>query len=410
MRRTPTLLATTILMLAAPTIACAATPADTYIDRIGVNVHSTHLTSQHSQYGYGDRIAAALETAGIRHIRDGMTKASPAPHWHWGKLQYVANRVDGDIDLILDGKSWYTGPAQALDWIKTYMPRVSLVEGENEADNPGTGGTGLASATTRQDSLYAAARADTWFDDVPVLAPSFVTVAGYQTEQDADASSCHPYPGGRFDTAARLQSALDVCRPQTPGRPVYITEYGFPHTAPTSCTGQRGVTDTEAARWLPTSLLLAIQAGVPRTYLYELFDSNSCKWGLFTSTGTPRPEVTVLRNWIDLLADTGSPTRPDTALTVSDPAGATGTVQFAKSDGSFWVALYPTREGAGSRTVTLSRPHTPLKPGATGSTWSWQRYEPAVDQTARGYVTQTDTFQVPVSGDDAVLVRVRPWD
>jgi hypothetical protein len=401
-RRPATVLATALLMLTAPQLAQAATPADTYVDRIGVNIHTAYLTTQHPQYGYGDKIATALETVGIRHVRDGMIKASPAPHWHWNKLQYIANRVGGSIALILDGKSWYTGPDQALGWIKTYMPAVSVVEGENEADNTGVGGTGSraprpgrTASTRRSATTRGSTTSRCWLRrSSPSPATSRSRKRTGRRVIRIRAGTSTPQP--------RLQSALNVCQPQTPGKPVWITEYGFPHTNPNPCTGQRGVTDAEAARWLPTSLLLAIRAGVPRTYLYELFDSNSCKWGLFTSAGTPRPEVQVLRNWIDLLADTSpSPSRPDTALTVNDPANATATVQFAKSDGSFWVALYPTSDTAGARTVTLTRP--------AGSTWSWQYHQPAVDKTGHGYVTKKDTFSVPM-GDDPVLVRVRPWD
>lgn len=389
-----------------------ALPANSFVERVGINIHTPLLSTQHAVYGTGAGIVTALQQTGIKHVRDGLVRANPAPHFHWDKLQYVADQTGGSICLIASCLSWfqtcggkYWNFEQVLGWIKTYMPSTTIIEGENEADNAPVGGTGLMNATDRQKRIWLATRADSWFDDKIVLAPSFITAANYAEDQGgySDAANGHPYPGGNFDTAARLAGQVALFGQQCTGKPVYFTEYGWPHTAPNSCTGQRGVTTAESARWLPTSLLLAIKAGVPRTYLYELADSNSCNWGLVTADGTPRLAATVLKNWITLLAETSSPTVADTPLTITDPAGVgkLDTLQFAKTDGSFWVAIYPTVEGAGNRTLTLSRP--------AGTTWSWQRHEPWNNTTPLGYVTQTNNFSVPLSGDNPVLIRLRPW-
>jgi hypothetical protein len=385
-----------------------ARPASSFEDSIGINIHASATVASGSAYGNGLDIANAMNYVGFKHFRDGYQApalVSDAPGNVALKQEDIATRTGATICLMLD-ETGLVGQVddqahvnQSVGWIQQYMPHVGILEGENEADNGAIGGSGPVRAQQRQQWLRAA-----W--PGTLLGPSYINNSNYATNQAAymDASNAHPYPPAAqaLDTIARLDAQLVAVKRQAPGKPVYSTETGYSKNV---CIGRTAITELEQARWTISEILLNIRQGAVRIYLYELFNNDGCDWGFFEHTvaKNPKPQATLLRDWMTLMRDPGtSPTAASLGYSF------TGTQDFvsmlwAKSDGSFWLTFWPTIErGTSNRTFTM----TPVR-----SAQFIQLYKPnlgtAVQQQFSN-VAAGSTVTIGPIGDDPFLVKVIP--
>lgn len=386
----------------------AARPASSFEDSIGINIHASATVASGSAYGNGLDIANAMNYVGFKHFRDGYQApalVSDAPGNVALKQEDVATRTGATICLMLD-ETGLVGQVddqahvnQSVGWIQQYMPHVGILEGENEADNGAIGGSGPTRAQQRQQWLRAA-----W--PGTLLGPSYINNTNYATNQAAfmDGSNAHPYPPAAqaLDTISRVDGQLTIVKQQAPGKPVYSTETGYSKNA---CIGRTAITEIEQARWTISEILLNIRQGAVRIYLYELFNNDGCDWGFFEHTvaKNPKPQATLLRDWMTLLRDPGtSPTSARLGYSF------TGTQDFvsllwAKSDGSFWLTFWPTIErGTSDRTFTM----TPVRDAQF-----IQLYKPnlgtAVQQQFSNVVGGSTVTIGPI-GDDPFLVKVTP--
>jgi hypothetical protein len=95
-------------------------------------------------------------------------------------------------------------------------------------------------------------------------------------------------------------------------------------------------------------LLAQWNAGIQRTFLYELADDPSttpATFGLMDNLGTPRPAFTALSSLLNLLQDPGVPFTPTASFSYS-LSGATSNVEHTllqKRDGTVFLALWIAR-------------------------------------------------------------------
>jgi hypothetical protein len=368
------LLATVAASLALTAPASAATrPADDFENKIGVNIHTVHGWGP---YASAEGIRQALRDVEIRHVRDSWTRPGNIweDHWHWDYLKLLADDGVG-IQLILTaGISWHDDD----QWLETtrakirhYAHTLVGVEGHNED-------TWTERTCDAQRHIFTMLRSDAWFSDKWILAPSYFQawqypyyfeLCGEDGNRWDDGSNLHPYPGGLPETSEHLQWAfVDMGKSQSPGEGRQATETGY--HGPNECSwAHPAVTDVEAARYLPKTLLELFQADAWRIYIYELFDQvdrvpypdyQGCdyEWGLVDVNGAMKRQGRAVRNWMRLMQDPGTVDDPSAYdVAVSDPAGVAERMVFEKADDSRWIALWNEQDRA-SRTVTVTLPET----------------------------------------------------
>jgi hypothetical protein len=149
-----------------------------------------------------------------------------------------------------------------------------------------------------------------------------MTESAYTTLGDlsafADAGNVHDHFAGRnpgtggwgatdsFGTYGSLAWNLAIARQTTGSKPIYATETGYAD-APGA---QYAIPAATKARYTLRTLLESWNAGIVRTYLYELLDENNGTYGSYgitDSSGNPKPAYVALKNMIAHLADPGAP-------------------------------------------------------------------------------------------------------
>ena len=121
------------------------------------------------------------------------------------------------------------------------------------------------------------------------------------------------------------------------GKPVWASENGYKMSH--SSNGHPAVTQRAAAKYVPRQVLSHLMRGAPRIYGSQL-----------NNNGSPRLQVTALKNLIGLLKDPGAAFTPGT-LTYSLSGVTTGIQQllFQKRSGRFYLAVW---QGVLSSTLT----------------------------------------------------------
>ena len=128
-----------------------------------------------------------------------------------------------------------------------------------------------------QRDLARAVRRSPEFSGVPVVAPALGRRRGYDELGDlrdvCDIGNIHLYSGGRTPTRY-MDEQLQAVRAVSGGRPVFVTECGF-HTALRYRGGHLPSSEWAAAVLMPRMLMEYVLRGVPRVFVYELFDQGA---------------------------------------------------------------------------------------------------------------------------------------
>ncbi|GAA5125721.1 hypothetical protein GCM10023212_28020 [Luteolibacter yonseiensis] len=161
-----------------------------------------------------------------------------------------------------------------------------------------------------------------------------------------------------------LQDVEKLCKwrdAHTPGKPIWITEFGYDSTTqPNATTGDfvkwQGVTDTQQAQWLVRSLLVFSSMPVQRAYVYFFNDDDQP--GVHASAGLtrhfkPKPSFHALAHLQQVLGDC----RFEKIIT-NQPAQLR--VQEYRNDAGkiVWAVWSPTGEG---KTFTTTLENIPGK-------------------------------------------------
>jgi hypothetical protein len=323
--------------------ATPVSPADAFVDSIGVNVHMNFTDTAYADSG---RLVDSLSGAGIRHVRDGLDWNTPHAYAAFDRL---ADRGIGTT-FIMGEPGGRTGTLDQLLAALRTRRGVDAVEGPNEY-----GSSGLPDWAERlrdyQQRLYAAVKQDPALAHLPVLGPSLVTWQQYEALGDLraalDAGNVHPYPGGDIPEA-KLDWWLSVAAPVSGDRPVWATETGY-HNATQTTGGHRPASEAAAATYLPRLYLEYFRRGIPRTFAYELIDlrpdagreDQEANFGLLRNDYTEKPAYRRLANLIAVLSDPG-PAHPVEPVGVSID-GAPDDLRrllLQKRDGSYYLVLW----------------------------------------------------------------------
>lgn len=351
-RPLPALLATSLaILLAVPAAAGAAAeralPADSLVDSIGVNVHTSFNDTPY--LARLDAVKAKLAELGVRHVRDGLEPNRPDQYRALNELAAIGVRstlIVSDPEIDDEELGELTSILR-----EDLGGAVEAVEGANEIDMHGDASL-LPRLDDDQRRLFSAVKGDPALARLPVIGPSLVHRRNQEALGDIssllDYGNIHPYPDGR-PPEGNLSAHLARAAGNSGPKPVIATETGF-HTA----VGWRGehdpVSESAMTAYIPRLYLEYFRRGIDRTFSYELLDQETGgdredNFGLLRNDLSEKPAFAALRNLIAILSDAGAefaPGRVNYAL-----GGDTRDLHrllLQKSDGTYYLALWRASE------------------------------------------------------------------
>jgi len=366
--------------MCAPAAAGAATagfveraqPASSFVDSVGVNVHTNYADTS---YASTDRVRSALGGLGIRHIRDGLMAGSPR---QYSALRGLAQDGIG-VDVTMGDPMARWGTLDELLAVARDQLAGSLesLEGPNEYDASGDP-EWVSRLTDYQRQLYQKAKSTPTLAQLPVLGPS--PTIGRQSmvgdlSQWMDYGNFHYYPAGERPLTS-FDQVLASARSVSSTKPLMATETGY--QTGLQSTQQVPTSEAAAATYLPRTYLDYFKQGIKRTYLYELVDewadpSNSeANYGLLRTDFTEKPAATGLRNLMGLLHDDARvvPTGEDVGYTLSGDLTDVDHLLLKKSDGTHVLLLWQNARVWDPATRTdLPAPARQLHVGLASGAW-----------------------------------------
>jgi hypothetical protein len=363
-----------------------ATSAGAFVDSVGIN---THLSYTNSAYANFPMTLQALKAIGVHHIRDGYYPWPASNNYYSQYQQLKAAGITTDFVVP------YSATLQATD-IETFCSLTTdceALEYPNELDvNTATLGSATVSSAIASMSvpLLAASQAL----KLPLYGPSFTQAIAYSTvgniSQDFTANNLHIYFGGRNPDSSGWGSNdskgnsygsiswwLDNAAVDGGSLPSIVTESGYNILGGTPNTPAVAYTINAASSggYVLRSLFEFWNAGIKRTYLYELFDEpSSPNFGLVFANGDSKRAYADLGALMYILNDGVNPNiateNGKLTYTLGNAANVRHTL-LQKRDGVFWLALWlggpNTTVGTGAplsitpQPVTVTLPNTTLQ-------------------------------------------------
>jgi hypothetical protein len=342
---------------AASADAIAPKSAPAFTDSVGVVTHTVYYDTS---YGNWPLIVERLQELGVRHLRDGVF-ANPAPQWRdWNERYYDAVELAAShgmrFTFVVNAPSVGTGTLdQLLDVVGGRLRTAAeALEAPNEMDKyfPGRRWPRALASYERQLHLKTKARPAT--RALPILGPSFATLQGPSLvgnlRGSVDVGNIHPYTGGLSPNPEHIKSELKRARITAAGKPVWATEVGF-HNAMRShdVNNQAPVSERTAAIYLLRTFLEQFNAGIRRTFAYELIDEKpdprgrdpEQHFGLLRNDFSRKPAFNALRNLLTVVGgDRRGGKLVPLQMQVSRGPRTVRRLVLQKADGSYVIALW----------------------------------------------------------------------
>ncbi len=340
--------------------------ADSFVDSVGID---THLFYENTPYATNySGVRSYLANLHLRHLRDGLADNNWQPYYeHLNDLATIG--IHDDLITAVNV------PMSTVIGYPARLPRaIESIEGPNEYNNSGDAHW-VADLRAFQQLLYTTVKKTPSLSSFPVVGPSFTSyescMAIGSLASESNLGNMHAYFGQH--------------NPGTPGWGAYFPPYGdygsiaynlgivnhvySPHAIMATETGwddgatygatSSSVSAAVKARYTMRVLLEFWNAGVARTYLYELLDEGGQNYGLLNGSLAPKPAYTALSNLLATLNDPGKITLAPLTYAISADASVHHTL-LQKRDGSYrlllWVETPATDPAVPTQTVTLSLP------------------------------------------------------
>lgn len=310
--------------------------ADAFVDSIGINTHFTYNDTAYVTAW--NSVQALLIASGIRHIRDGLVDNST----YQGYLNTLGA---AGVRAQLIGSIGQT--AAFITGYPKLVPTMEAFEGLNEPDIQ-SNATWVADTKAFQQTLFSAAAST----NLPVIGPSLTSESAFVSLGDISKTqtngNIHPYFAARnpgtvgwgdtdsFGDYGSLAYQMAMAKSISGTQPIYATETGYDE----DIANVNYTISAIKVRYLLRTLLTFWNAGIARTYLYELLDEGGQQFGILDSTGAPKAAYVAIKNLIGAYADHGP------AFTLTPLACIIGrpiTVQSMtaqKRNGSYIIALW----------------------------------------------------------------------
>jgi hypothetical protein len=406
------------LALPSPGVAAEpARPADAFVDSIGVNVHMNYTDTV---YRDGDLLIDKLATAGIRHVRDGLSWDT---EYAYRRYEQLRSRGIGVTFIMGDAVESHDTLEELLTVLRSRVRNAAeAVEGPNEYSYSGDP---LWSSHLRayQTRLHSSIKADPALASLPVLAPSLITWQDHAELGDMtsalDAGNKHPYPGGDIPEA-NLTEELSVAARVSGDRPVWVTETGY-HNALATESGHRPASEAAAATYIPRMFLENFRRGIPRTFSYELVDlwpdpdgrNQEAHFGMLRNDYSEKPVFRRVANLTALLSDPGpAHSASPLDLTIEGGPADLRRLLLQKRDGSYSLVLWRAArvwDPVARRPLNVAADDVRLRLGQTAA--AGFRAAELIDPTRGTEPVRTTSAGSPIDlpvGADPVVVRLVP--
>jgi hypothetical protein len=391
----------------------AAKSADGVVNSIGINTHLSYFQTAYGT-GFNTIVKPRLIALGLRHLRDDGLVHSDAGWMNlvYGRMKELGKsgmrfalvmqpNADGTFNSVNDF-------APLMNYAGTVVENFT---GLNEHDLSGRPNW-AAETKAFQQALYSKVKSDPRTRNMPVFGPSLgrpgnAPLVG-NISAYLDYSAINPYSGGNVPLA-QLDYHRTKLQPMTPSRGFVATETGY-HTATAWTGGHPPVTEAVQARYTPRQVLEFYNAGIPRTYLYELIDQGTAlnvreqKFGLLRADGSEKPAYRALLNLVAILKDPGpSFTTTPLPFTITGNTIGLQKMLLQKRDGRYYLALWTS---ASVFNVTSLSAITPVEQRITLTFDTPMRkvqfYRP--NERPSGYNGVANTRAVSMSVDDRILL------
>jgi hypothetical protein len=334
---------TYLFLIAIPLYAETPTTAQAFVDSVGVNIHLSYTNSIYATNF--PLILKALQDLHVKHVRDGIRDFGS------GKSAYYMNH--NALASAGIGCDYIAGMDVNKSIVAAYPSVVydmQSLEAANELDNSDPNWVADLKAELAWLSPLAQALG------LPLVGPSFVNPNSAsqfgKTANFTKITNLHNYFAGfspetlgwgacnaQKHCYASIPWNLDQAAMQGTSL-VWTTETGYD----VNTAHSNSVPANVYATYLPRLLLAHWNAGIKRTFIYELADdpSTAGAFGLLDSSGTRRPAFVALSALLNLLQDPGNLFFPTNTISLTI-SGQTNNVQhplMQKRDGSIYLALW----------------------------------------------------------------------
>lgn len=329
--------------------------SDSFVDSVGADSHFNYRTSTYDSSR--DQIAAWLEDAGFRHLRDALVNATFADGGavHPYELGLCQSGVHFSLGFdLLQTQAQVTAIMMAQT--DQDLACIDFVEPANEAD--GAGGDWATGVVAQTKMIHDIFQSNPKWARIPVLGPSLISAsaahvnlliaaaAALGTTLEAISAAGNIHTGNCWympeDSHAGYASAVAAYRLGWPHEPLWVTEFDG-NDAP---SGDGCYTpDVVEATYEPRVWAHDLELGIARTYHYQLVDMTSDAIfgpeGLLDQHGAPKPTAFALAHLMALLADPGPAFAAVPAdLTFGGDTTALHHLLFQRRDGTYQLLLW----------------------------------------------------------------------
>ena len=393
----------------------SASPADSFVDSIGTNVHMMDYSSYTT-------INNALVNSGIRHIRDG---GSAVAEWqslaqngvHLDLLCSSGTGSNGGTSGGLVAPSTFASMAQTLG-----ASVLDSVEYTNEPDSGSFPSNWISVNDSYCQQVHNLLKGNSATAGIKLISTSVTNYVDVVTNAQAfnmasiaDYGNVHPYnyeiepwtaglPGnnGTIGDGSNIDAVLNHYSVLTPGIPTMVTEEGY-----FTGTAQYCRSPIVQGKYVSRIFLENFLRGVPRTYQYDFMDDGSDptnqedNFGMVDVNGISKPACTTIKNMIALLGDPGTPGLTG-GLNYTLSGSNMATVHhllLQKKNGDYYLVLWQEIASTDtpsfqSVTLTFNQPVIQV-----------QTYDPTTSTTATATYTLPSQISVSVP-DYPLIVRI----
>lgn len=318
-----------------------------FYDSVGVNTHFSYVNTAY--YQQPQAIIANLQKLQIHHVRDGLSYAWVAPNLYSIYSRLAAAGIHPELIIPMANGLTATQVAALLP----NYPGADAVEAPNECDI--SGDSNWANDLVSYLPNVAQIGRD---QNLTVLGPSLTQVSSYSKVGDIsqymNRNNFHWYwsqrnpensgwggPDAQWNYYGSMAYGIDLGNIDAPGVPAWVTESGYVAQPTGSSTA---IPEWVEAVYMPRLLFSTWNAGIKRTYIYELMDepSSTIGYGLLRGDLSPRPAFNAVAHLMALTYDAPSSFTPTPLKYSLSQAKNIGQAFFQKSDGSYWLALWNT--------------------------------------------------------------------
>lgn len=401
-----------------------------FSDAVGI---CTHPSWRNRLWGSVDWGSALLET-GVKNTR-GKIGAGAVGHAAVADLQNLFREGVKICATIADENLDRRIAKANIDFLASEVGARNLsgIESANEFNKPSSRPADWAAQLRDfQDWLHETVRSTPELAGVPVIGPSIwgrLTedyIALGSLEHDLDRGNLHYYTGGRRPTLAgrprrsdegggrgeySMADAIREAQVVAPGKPMWITEYGYPVAGPRLRLSETFITETAAAKYLIRGLFDAFGEGVEKIFIYSLIDdvhrSPPRYHGLMDGALRRRPAFDAVKNLMTLFGDRGAASTSRVLDFSLRPLPDQIKYQlFQADDHTFLLTIYQDVDSYDR----MTKQDIEVAPVSVGLTLAQRAtkmevFAPTMDLRVRQTATDANDLTIPVS-DHVSVVRI----